>query len=91
MKRSFPAFLASVTLVAGFLALGGCNGNRLTVGEIRRNPTPELDHTARSTGQVRNDHARILDSHGRMFWDDLERLLLVDRNRTTSPYIAPNY
>jgi hypothetical protein len=91
MKRTSLLCLVAAAVVAAPMFLGGCAGDRVTVGELRRNPTPELAHTARSTGQVRNDHARIWDTSGRMLWDDIERLLLLNANRQNSPYVAPAY
>lgn len=85
---------ACVPLMAAALVLAGCGGSgvrdgRLTASDVRRNPTPELDHVARSHAQVRNDHARIIDNNNRALWDDLDRMLLLDRTSRNQPLVLP--
>ena len=87
-KLSLSAAL-SMVLAAGLLSSAGCNSGERQAFWFRRNATPELSHIGRSNGQVKNDHARIIDNNGRMIKDDLDRLLLLDENSRLSPYTSP--
>lgn len=86
MTRTLP-LLASIALVSAALLATGCSDT--SAGGIRRNPTPELAHVNRSTDQVRNDHARILDNNKRALWDDIDRFLLVDHTSRNQPVRFP--
>lgn len=67
------------------LGLTGCN----TVPGIRADMTNHADSTTRSSEQDANDYARIIDHNTRMAWDDLARILLLDKTSRQSPWIAP--
>lgn len=89
MTHSKLSFFASLTLAASCAVMIGCNNDRLTAGEIRRNPTPTLDHLAASHEQIENAHARVIDNNTRGIWSDLDRLLLLHRSSRLQPYTLP--
>ncbi len=80
--------LAPAALVVSAVLATGCS-NRVTVGELRRDPSPELWHLTRSYGQVKNDHARTWDTYWRAFLDDIDRLVLMDETTELHPYPQP--
>ncbi|MEE9404929.1 MAG: hypothetical protein V3V20_08545 [Algisphaera sp.] len=80
MARKLCSTLA-VTLLAGAM-LVGCNATR-------GNLTPELHSYSRSLEQDQNLHARVIDNNTRMIWDDLDRVLLLDKTSRLSPYPVP--
>lgn len=80
--------LAPAALILATLVAVGCS-DRVTVGQLRRDPSPELWHLTRSGGQVRNDHARTWDTYWRAFLDDIDRLVLMDETTELHPYPQP--
>jgi len=79
----------TIALLAGALVLAaGCSSSPTSAG-YRGDLTPELDSTANSHEQDQNRYARVIDNNTRTAWDDLARVLLLDRNSRLSPYPMP--
>ena len=90
MARSKLTGLFLAAAASGSLMLVGCaDDERVAVGDLRRNPTPELSHLTASDAQIRNEHARVLDTYWRAAKDDLNRLLLLDETTELHPYPIP--
>lgn len=87
--RNKLSVVAVLALLVGSSMLVGCNRNRVTVGELRRDPSPEFWHLNRSWGQVRNDHARAWDTYFRAALDDIDRLVFMDEATELHPYPQP--
>ena len=51
--------------------------------------SPNLDYRARTHDEARITHARTIDINGRSMWDDVERILLLDRPSRQSLYPTP--
>lgn len=82
--------LALAALFAGTLTLtGGCGGDKVTAGEVRRDMSPELYSVANSRQQELNMIARSVDHTSRQFWDDLAWLMLLDRPLHLTEYPIP--
>ncbi len=75
--------------VAAFalLPLTGCSPT--TSAGLRADPSPELFTTARSLEQHMNNQAKVLDQNHRSGWDDLNRMFLLERPSTLTPYPMP--
>lgn len=71
----------------GWFGLGG--DDELTEDDILSDMSPELDQLAETPGEVRIRHARTLDTSGRQAWDDLDRILMLDRPRRLSMMPVP--
>ncbi|MEM1444699.1 MAG: hypothetical protein AAGF84_01460 [Planctomycetota bacterium] len=82
----FFRLLALLTLAAlPAVALTGCT----SAPAIRADMTPAADSATRTADQDYNDYARIVDHNTRMIWDDLARLMLLDKPSRQSPWVAP--
>ncbi len=78
--------LALLTVAALPVAgLTGCN----SAPAIRSNMTNAADSTTRSTPEDYNDYARVVDHNTRMIWDDIARIMMLDRTSRLSPWVAP--
>jgi hypothetical protein len=72
--------LTSLLACAGALVLGGCSmtgDERLDA--VRNDATPNLDTLYQRPADVDNALTVMADENGRMFWQDLGRVLYVDR------------
>lgn len=85
--RHMTKMLCLSVLGLSLVSLTGCN--RVTAGDIRRDMTPELMTTTRSSEFHRNDYARIIDNNTRSAWDDMDRFLLMHRNSRLTPWPMP--
>ena len=87
MRTPFRRFLPLLALAAGstLLLSTGCTQAQ----RIRANYTPYLDSTAYNSEQDRNTQARVIDHNTRGIWDDLNRMLLLDRPSRLTPYTIP--
>ena len=78
--------------VAGLIGVAalatGCN-NDIKAKDVRSDYSPELFSMGMSKEQMKNAHARTIDTNGRQAWDDAARLLLLDRPLRTSKYPIP--
>jgi len=78
-------WLSVVVLTGVLLVTVGCT----TAERQRLNMSPEL-RTMAQTQQTRwNRIARSVDTDSRQFWDDLDRVLLLDRPVITSRFPIP--
>lgn len=68
---------AALTLLA--LAAGPGCASDTSPSAIRADVTPYLDNLDQNEELAKNDHARLIDHNTRSAWNDLERLLLLDR------------
>ena len=93
--RSFFSVVTPLALCITLLwAAAGCESDPksldpISVEAIRANMTPELMSTAKSEGQALNHNARVLDNNNRGIWDDLSRLMFLDRSSGLTPYPSP--
>lgn len=75
---SVAAFLI---VAAGFL--GGCKSDtdskKLTIDEVRRDPTPDLSSIAWTHEQRASRRAYVADTNLRQIWDDIDEMMLFDR------------
>ncbi|MEM7576676.1 MAG: hypothetical protein AAF328_04295 [Planctomycetota bacterium] len=82
----FFRLLALLTLAAlPAVALTGCT----SAPAIRSDMTNAADSATRTSAEDANDYARIVDHNTRMIWDDLARLMLLDKSSRLSPWAAP--
>jgi len=104
-RRSFRVFLqagwplarvvVATLCVGGALMLGGCgtqprNGyDPVTVDEILRDVTPELESVAMGKDQHRARNAQNIDTTMRQIHNDMDALLLIDRPRRMTRYAIP--
>lgn len=84
------ALLTAFTL-GSVLLVGGCasESERVTLTDIRKNPTPELDATTRSWAQNHNNTVRTVDHNLRGVVDDFNRFILLDHPSMLTPYPVP--
>ncbi|MEM6551881.1 MAG: hypothetical protein AAF750_07115 [Planctomycetota bacterium] len=81
--------IAALATAATLLALStGCS-SKVTSGDIRSNPSPELYSTAKTHEEHRNDVAQVVDWNVRSMRDDWNRLLLLERGSRLTLYPAP--
>ena len=85
--RTMTKMLCIAVLGLTLASLTGCN--RVTAGQIRGNMTPELQTTNRPSGLHKNDLARARDNDLRAVWDDLDRVLMLNRNSRLTPWPVP--
>lgn len=86
ISRTFPL----LALAIGATLLLGTSGCAATKAErIRANYTPYLDSTAKNAEQDRNTQARVIDHNTRSIWDDLNRILLLDKPSHANIYYIP--
>ena len=78
--------LAGVAIV-----VGGCSSpnSESKAQELRANATPELDTLSQRRTDMNNDTAVTFDENGRMFNEDLQRLMLFDRPSRLTPNPVP--
>ena len=76
--RLLPALALAGTAV---LAAPGCG----TRGDL----TPELHSYSGSAEQDRNTVARVTNNDTRLIWDDIYRLMLLDRTSTLHRFPTP--
>ncbi len=85
-------------LVVGIVALTGvgllsgccCTGDD-RLDEVRADPSPNIDTLYQRPEDVDNAMTVTLDENGRMFWQDLGRVWLLDRpsRLTREPHMRP--
>ncbi|MEM1097447.1 MAG: hypothetical protein AAGH92_01540 [Planctomycetota bacterium] len=75
--------LAFVALPA--MALTGCT----SAPAVRADMTNAADSTTRTADQDANDYARIIDHNTRGIWDDLARVMLIDKSSKLTPWVVP--
>jgi len=85
--KTMTKMLCLLVLGLSLVSLTGCN--RVTASKIRRNMTPELSSTTRSSELRKNDLARKADTDLRGVWDDMDRFLLLHRNSRLTPWPVP--
>ena len=78
--RSLPALVPALALASALLATG-CG----TRGDL----TPELHSYTGSIEQDRNTVARVVDNNTRLIWDDIYRVLLLDRTSDLTRWPTP--
>lgn len=75
------AAIAIIVLAAGLL--GGCKSNpdskKLTIDEVRSDPTPDLSSIAWTHDQRKSRRAYVADTNLRQIWDDIDEIMLFDR------------
>ena len=79
------ALRATLSLAAAgllFVGVAGCSGPRYNV-------TPFLDSYAHNHEQDKNRYLRTIDHNTRSAWDDLAKLLLLDRPLRLVEYPVP--
>ena len=80
-----------IVLVCGGL-LGGCmfTGNS-QLNEVREDPSPNVDTLSKRGVDIDNATVVTFDENGRMFWEDLGRLMLFDRpsRLNREPHLLP--
>lgn len=69
--------LTLVTACALLSTLSGCSESRLE--EVRADATPNLDTLSQRPEDIDNAMTVTFDENGRMFWEDLGRVMLLDR------------
>ncbi len=80
------SLLAVAALLGGLtLTTTGCSRQQL----VRANMTNAADSTVHSDDEDWNNYARVVDHNTRGIWDDLNRLLLLDKPSAMSPYSIP--
>ncbi len=73
-------------LVVASALLTGCGGRGVSDHAIASNPTPELKTTTMRNSDVRFSLAYMRNQNGRMFWDDMGRMVHWDQPSRLSPY-----
>jgi hypothetical protein len=81
--------LAVIGLIAALTLAGGCGSDQITAKSVRKDMSPELMSLAHQREQRRNMYARTLDTNKRQIWDDLDRILLMNRPSRLSEYPVP--
>lgn len=89
--RSIRGPLAVSALLLG---LAGCSSfdsrpSYQEAANIRWDPTPELDNLSMRRVDMDNRAALIMDTNLRMFNEDVDRALLLDRPSRLTPYATP--
>ena len=85
-SRSLP-LLACAIAATLLLGSGGCAATKAE--RIRANYTPYLDSIAANSEQDRNTQARVIDHNTRSLWDDLNKVLLLDKPSHANIYYIP--
>lgn len=62
---------------------------RITAADVRWDMSPELSTLDSTPGESKNNHARVIDTNTRQIWNDLDRILLLDRPSHLSLYSVP--
>ncbi|MBI1368038.1 MAG: hypothetical protein GC162_05225 [Planctomycetes bacterium] len=62
---------------------------KITANDVWWDMSPELESVAETHAERTTRHARMLDTNGRQVWDDLDRILLLDRPTHLSLYSVP--
>jgi hypothetical protein len=62
---------------------------RITASDVRWNMSPELATLEATKEESKNNHARVIDTNTRQIWNDLDRILLLDRPSHLSLYSIP--
>jgi hypothetical protein len=81
--------LTAIAMIAAITLVGGCSSDQITAKSVRKDMSPELVSLAHQSEQRRNMHARTHDTNKRQIWDDLDRILLLDRPTRLSEYPIP--
>jgi hypothetical protein len=74
--------------ILGCGLMAGCE-DRITARDVHSNMSPELDTTSRTPGEINTQLSRTVDTNGRMFWDDLMSVMLLDKPSRLSVYPIP--
>lgn len=84
MKSALQRTLAAALLAGGMLLINtGC------ATDYGTDLTPELDSYSNSHEQDANQYARVIDNNTRTIWDDLARILLIDKTSRLQPAVVP--
>ncbi|QNN23647.1 hypothetical protein HED60_15645 [Planctomycetales bacterium ZRK34] len=62
---------------------------RITADDVRWDMSPELSTLDATPEESKNNHARVIDTNTRQIWNDLDRILLLDRPSHLSLYSVP--
>ncbi len=84
MKFARPFAVVALLGVAMLLSTGCSSARR-----VRLDMTNAADSTALDDDEDRNNYARVIDHNTRGIWDDLSRLMLIDRTSRLTPYSIP--
>ena len=81
----------AMALAGVAVVVGGCAGpnSESKAQELRANATPELDTLSQRRTDMNNETAVTFDENGRMFNEDLQRLMLFDRPSRLTPNPVP--
>ncbi len=63
--------------------------DEITAADVRADMSPALMTVGSTQGEVDNAVARTLDTNSRQVWNDLGRILLLDRPSRSSSYPIP--
>lgn len=86
LKMTLLAVLGLVLLTTA----GGCKDNKkVTASDVRSHMSPELQSITYTREQRRNRVARTVDTDLRQVWDDIDRVLMLDRPLHLSRYPIP--
>jgi hypothetical protein len=81
-----------IVALSGTCLLSGCffTGND-RLDEVRYDPSPNIDTMSQRSEDVDNAMTVSMDENGRMFWEDMGRLWMVDRPSRLSkgPHLRP--
>lgn len=89
MVKSVKLIGAAAVLSCGALLVGGCDANRTTAGDVRRDWSPELHSLTQHKEMHRTMRARTVDTNMRMVQDDLDKLLMLDSPSGLSRWSVP--
>ena len=86
--------MMAMVLVCGAALITGCETTEtaereITKEEVLADMSPRLTHLSRTHWEAQITQKRTVDTNGRMFWDALEEVLLLDRPSRLTMYPAP--
>jgi hypothetical protein len=72
-----PTIFVSLTALAVVVTMAGCETSRYQ--QVKDDATPNLDTLHQRPEDIDNAMVVTCDENGRMFWEDLGRVWLLDR------------
>jgi outer membrane murein-binding lipoprotein Lpp len=91
MARRSMLVLGVVALSGVGLISGCCNTGDARLDEVRADPSPNVDTLMQRPADIENAMTVTADENGRMFWEDMGRVWLMDRPSRLSrePHMIP--
>lgn len=91
MARRSVVVLGIVALSGVGLLSGCCFTGNERLDAVRCDPSPNIDTMSERPEDINNAMTVSMDENGRMFWEDMGRLWMVDRPSRLSrgPHLRP--